>query len=491
MYLGFKAKRILLPMIIVLGLGSFAANIWYIDKNPSAVFYLPMFRFWEILVGTYLAYLNFYKHDSFLVRLDSLSANVRASIGLFFIVLGIIILDAHKLFPGYWALLPVVGTFLIISSGQNSYINKKILSHPKLVSLGLISYPLYLWHWPILSFIRIWKGREPSFIQATLAVVLSLTLAKLTFQYLEKPLKSSHFKFKTFFLTTGLVACGVLGWLIFDLDGLPDRYPEEIRAIARISDPYEYFNYEKSISRWKCHKPDASIPLSEKEEKCIDKKRPLIFLWGDSYAASLYPGLIELQKRKELGIAQFTSGNAPPFLSITKETVEPGGLTVSEIAKQNLYLINKYLPEKVILHWMYSNKNKLPLAESITAIKETIASIKKISPRTEILLIGPVPHWDVFLNQVYLKYWNINEELLPEYTKFGLNTKFLEWDSALSKASLESSVTYISPYKTFCNENGCLTRTGDSPKDLTAVDWGHLTTAASIYFINKIEEHLE
>src|SRR5690606_36478938 len=99
------------------------------------------------------------------------------------------VVDKDKAFPGWWALGPVLGTLALLSAGPQAWVNRVVLSRQPLVLLGLISYPLYLWHWPILSFARILSTDElaPSWLSA--CVALSFVLAWLTYRFIETPIR--------------------------------------------------------------------------------------------------------------------------------------------------------------------------------------------------------------------------------------------------------------------------------------------------------------
>src|SRR6185436_20277250 len=88
-------------------------------------------------------------------------ADLKAVAGLVLVAAGIALLSAQRPFPGWRALLPVAGTALLIAAGPTAWVNRRVLSNPLMVYLGLISYPLYLWHWPLLVYARIAAGGEP------------------------------------------------------------------------------------------------------------------------------------------------------------------------------------------------------------------------------------------------------------------------------------------------------------------------------------------
>ena len=126
------------------------------QNEPVRAFYSLHSRFWELLIGGVLAYVELkwpnYKKVS--LKQDSID-NVLSLIGIGLIVLSIIFFEEGVGFPGWRALLPTVGSVLIIAAGGKAYLNKYVLSNRILVFIGLISYPLYLWHWPFICIFKI------------------------------------------------------------------------------------------------------------------------------------------------------------------------------------------------------------------------------------------------------------------------------------------------------------------------------------------------
>jgi peptidoglycan/LPS O-acetylase OafA/YrhL len=180
-------KTIHVKLITTILVLSFFYNIFWINYSPKEVFYLPYTRIWEILVGVLLAWMtNANKPIKSLIPENLLSV-----IGIILILFGLFIFNKDTQYPSYYATLPVLGTGLLIFAGQNSYINKKLLSINILVYIGLISFPWYLWHWPLLSIFQIIYGERPPSIVIILIVLVSLFLAILSYHFLEKPIRSS------------------------------------------------------------------------------------------------------------------------------------------------------------------------------------------------------------------------------------------------------------------------------------------------------------
>ena len=172
-------------MIAAVAAVSFALNLFLTSKRPDAAFYLPMPRFWELMAGSALAYASFYKNP---VRGRWLG-ETQAVLGALLIAASVAVLDEARAFPGWWALMPVAGAALVISAGPQAWINRRLLGHPAVVFVGLISYPLYLWHWPLLAYARIVVGAEPSAGARIALCAASVLLAWLTYELVEKRIR--------------------------------------------------------------------------------------------------------------------------------------------------------------------------------------------------------------------------------------------------------------------------------------------------------------
>jgi peptidoglycan/LPS O-acetylase OafA/YrhL len=175
---------------VLIVLASFAINIWWIFRAHSTdAFYLPFSRVWELALGSCLATMppalgRFSKSCSPMLR------NLVSWAGVGLIIVAVFMFDASTNFPGWRALLPTIGTVLIIWSGPAAWLNSVLLRHPAAVLIGLISYPIYLWHWPLLSFLSICDAGTP--LLRVAAVVLSVVLSWMTYRFLEMPIRRAQ-----------------------------------------------------------------------------------------------------------------------------------------------------------------------------------------------------------------------------------------------------------------------------------------------------------
>ena len=167
---------------------SFVAGWIEMYRDFFAAFYFPWNRAWELFAGAFLAYLSVFKKMKSFHDQEKLCSFV-SFLGLLLLSFGVFCLDEKTPFPGWAALLPVSGTFLMIASGPEAWLNRVCLSWKPLVGLGTVSYAWYLWHWPLLSFVQIVEDKLTS-VAAIVVILVSLGLAMLTYYAVERPLLS-------------------------------------------------------------------------------------------------------------------------------------------------------------------------------------------------------------------------------------------------------------------------------------------------------------
>jgi peptidoglycan/LPS O-acetylase OafA/YrhL len=220
LWLAFRAAANLRLIVIVLVLVSFGISIVLSRTNMTADFYLPFSRFWELLAGAILA----------LKRTDTLAPKIRSlisSAGLGALLLSVAVFKPEMRFPGWLALLPVGGAAAVIFAGPDAFANRIIFSNRAVVSVGLISYPLYLWHWPLISYSHVIRlGKAPTPLLATALVAASFVLAWATYRFIEYPIRFGKFRdHRTKLIAVCVAAIGGCGLLIWIEGGFPGRFP--------------------------------------------------------------------------------------------------------------------------------------------------------------------------------------------------------------------------------------------------------------------------
>jgi hypothetical protein len=252
--------------------------------------------------------------------------------------------------------------------------------------------------------------------------------------------------------------------------GFDFRVPGAVRNFAHVT--------VDENAEWRLHR--CLIELGEDSshfsDACVDRSRhPLVFLWGDSVAAALYPGLRDDQRALGYGLAQFTIAGCPPVLGFTPRT-RP------HCKDDNAFVaaaISKYRPEIVLLHsfWAYEGL-------SFDQIDQTVADILSRGA-ARIVLLGPPPLWDGDLPHAVLQYYWNKGSLIPEYSRFKL-VDLRPTERVLREKAASLGIEYLSVWDAMCNEDGCRTQIGNSPEDLMGFDRIHLTLKGSNLVADRI-----
>jgi hypothetical protein len=161
-------------------------------------------------------------------------------------------------FPGWLALLPAAGAVSLILAGPMATVNRFILSNRVAVFVGLISYPLYLWHWPLISYAYVLRsGKPPPPLIATALVAASFLLAWITYRFIEYPIRfGAHRLRRTQIIAACVAALGGFGLVTWAASGFPERFPGlDIRKIsdAKVDADFkptkgmEVFDYDRTL----------------------------------------------------------------------------------------------------------------------------------------------------------------------------------------------------------------------------------------------------
>ena len=230
LWLAWRTKINPFATLLACALASFLLAITSVTTDSAANFYLPLQRAWELLFGALLASLSlvFTRHPA---KTNTISA-VAALIGLSLILLTAVFFDQATMPTIVASLLAVVGCSLLIWAGSNAWLNRVVFASQIFIYIGRISYPLYLWHWPLLSFAYIVDGGSPSSATLTIILVLSFALASATYHFIEQPLRLSSLPqgAKAVGVTVMLAIIGGLGYFVFVMNGMPSRQIEHYHA---------------------------------------------------------------------------------------------------------------------------------------------------------------------------------------------------------------------------------------------------------------------
>jgi peptidoglycan/LPS O-acetylase OafA/YrhL len=210
MALAFATRSTGRMIAVAVGL-SLVFSAYWTPRHPADAFYLPTTRLWELGLGALLE-----RGQSHLLALRPVglaAADHFVSIAGLLLIAGAVLLFSSDLpLPGVWALIPTLGAALVIAAGPQAVVNRKLLSHPVFVHIGKISYPLYLWHWPLLSLTRVTSPTSPSTMARLGILVVAGIASELTYRYVELPVRRRPYsKLMVGGLLAGLISIAAVG----------------------------------------------------------------------------------------------------------------------------------------------------------------------------------------------------------------------------------------------------------------------------------------
>lgn len=459
-------------LIAVTAVASFVLNVAEIRHHPTSTFYSPLSRAWELLMGAALAYRP--------VSLTTVQRSAASVVGIALIVFAAFALKSSSRFPGWWALLPSAGACLIIAAGPGAWANRAILSRSVMVGIGLISFPLYLWHWPLLALGRDLVETDLGRVGLLLASGL---LAWATFALVEKPLRfGGRSTLKAYALGGLMLVLACVAGTIYQGVGYPSRYPEFIQNATQ----YDLDGYRSGI-RWRKCFMDNGQSATPLPAECIEQgRKPLLMLWGDSGAASLYPGFRGLEGYR---VAQVTTSLCPPLLGFVSETnpaCESNNNAAFEVVKRET-------PKLAVLTAIWSNYDS-------ASLKTTIAALKNAGvPR--VVVLGPVPAWKEPPSRTVFRTWKDDPlhrtpSARLDYSTEGMFAGQPDTDSkAMRSRHLETNLPsvvasaggeYISTFKLLCEVDSCLVRSNDKAGDSFYLDQVHLNRVGAEFVVRSL-----
>jgi len=294
--------------ILFLAVLSLISAAWLIKSNPTAAFYLIHARAWELFVGSLLAL------GALPVVHHGLVRELLALTGLILIAFAATVFDSGTQFPGITALLPTVGAALIIYAGnEGESVVSRLLSVRPMVAVGLISYSLYLWHWPIIAYIRVYSITEPPTLAYPLALLLMFALAVLSWKFVERPFRHKVLLSRPRSMLVGSALASaaliVISVLIAKGGGLPWR-----------DGGSHYDSLVAQNDNWRVCEGRAARAeeLSDLCELGVKNADASFLLWGDSHARALYTGLDQQASTSRASGRYAAKAACPPLLNLER-----------------------------------------------------------------------------------------------------------------------------------------------------------------------------
>lgn len=466
-------------------LGSFLTNLYRAYLVPSDVYLAPATRFWELMSGALLSLIKTKTHQ----REGHLNSQAESSsafgelfsiCGLLLIVIPAFWISETTIFPGWLAVLPVVGALTLIHLGTRHRTIRCILTNKPIILIGLISYPLYLWHWVLRSFLLLDLGLEPSALSRCVTLLISLLLAYACYRWVETPIRQSNRqKVTTALLLLSAALVALSASIIVGAKGFPHRFPELVDA-EKIDPVFP--------SEWRmrsCLLNGSQTPEDLADECFADsldatdtsRRRMRVLLWGDSYAAHLYPGLKSFQN----GAANITQINMVACFP------EKGFRSKNS---QNCWMIYDFVMSHLSKHYydlviVAANWDSYPGRTTERGLSSTLNELKAVFPN-DVVLFGPPPRWSMPLGKIMAKkYRRFNNHGLPERLTDSLSQEPFELDERMAKIATSKDIGYISIIRHLCDHNGCLARRGSQ---LMSMDDGHLSAEASHALFDSITD---
>ena len=306
-------------LVVILAVLSLAYSGWgTTPRNTAQLFYLPQSRAWELMLGAMLAL-------GLVPRIGT--RWLREAVGLLglgMIAFAVTQFSSATPFPGLWATIPCIGAILVIHTGQRrDTAVYGLLSLQPLVFVGLISYSLYLWHWPVIVFAENYFGRPIALNETLFLILLSIAIAMLSWQYVERPFRfvgqEAIFSSRPAFLgvigALGLTA--FIGGTIYFDGGLQGRLaPETLRSYL-VSRDHNALR-DECLGTGGRTLPPASL-CTRPAHKAADTSD--IIVWGDSHGDALFPAIAMIGQAHGLSTRQVTSVACPPLLGAERAAV--------------------------------------------------------------------------------------------------------------------------------------------------------------------------
>lgn len=358
---------------------SLAAAVVQVPRNPSAAFYLPHLRAWELALG---ALLTFVPAGAAWRR----SRELAAALGLALIAYSVFTLTERDAFPGLNAVPPTLGAALFIWAGAGGLtLIGRALAVAPVRFIGLISYSLYLWHWPIIVFYRQITGREhPPGAHIAALTVGAIVLAALTWRYVEQPFRKRGGVFgrRRVVFTAGIGAALCVmatAGVVVRADGFQGRLDAQVSKVLA----YTHYYPKKEFRVGQCFQEPGGTAADFDRAECIPAPgQKSVMLWGDSTVAQYYWGIKEPLKAAGYAVGQITASSCPPLLGKVVND-RPNCKAINDFAIEQIQAAR---PTIVVLGAMW------PLdAASYAQFQDTVARIQ--SAGSQVVVMGNVPRF--------------------------------------------------------------------------------------------------
>jgi len=461
-------------IVVSCAIASFVWSVVDVRLDPGAAFFLPFTRAWELLLGTILA-LRIIPVPRARILRECLSA-----FGILAILRSLLVLTVNTPFPGEHALLPCLASGAIILAGEEGEtLAGRLLSQRPVVFIGLISYSLYLWHWPLLVFskIAVFKTLDvPASGTNLLLAVMSIAIAAASWWFVETPFRTGrHRPDKRLILVFGATCIPIFvasALVLSSTRGLTGRFPPSARAVA------DYLDYAGShpnelrtiFGTGSCYLDRRQAVSDFRERECMKAipGKQAVLIFGDSHAANLRSGLES--SNPKISFLQATSSSCPPTLTQNRSSTPECKRFVNKV----LY---EYIPQNPINFVLLAAKWN---STDLNNLKETVDFLHRKG--VTVIVFGPLPVYDTDLPRLLAKSITRGE---VDYARKHLSPKQQALDDEMSRMAAERwHVPYVSPLRILCPNGKCVEYVAqDVPLEF---DMSHLTLQGSEYLGQEV-----
>jgi peptidoglycan/LPS O-acetylase OafA/YrhL len=393
-------KRWILGSFLMIAVISFLLSEWAVHNSPTANFFLLPTRLWELGIGASIAFYFLYRKKTVHDLLEhKILKEVGGLLGLSMILFSVFFYSESTPFPSSYALVPTIGTGLIILFSSTGTIAGKILANRFLVGIGLVSYSAYLWHQPLFAFARHASPLKSEQYVFVLLIIATFVLSYLSWRFIEAP-----FRNKKKFSRTNIFSFALAGSIFFITFGLYGHYTNgfDSRKTATGIPLIKFSNALRTNSGL-----SKDCTLENLSDKCQIGKEPEVLLWGDSHAQHLATGLKSSATNRDF--IQITMSSCRPFIGlailgkITPDALDRTQSWAINCVENNdkvlAWLASKESIEYVILAspysftpYVYYEGDVVKTADDVVikAFLKTINEIRKLGKKP--IVISPVPN---------------------------------------------------------------------------------------------------
>jgi peptidoglycan/LPS O-acetylase OafA/YrhL len=468
LWLILKSRQPRLIYLILLLVG-FGASIWAASIHQNSAFYLSPFRAWELLLGGALVVIDFPR-----IKSPAL-AELTALVALAAIIFAVVTFNTSTQIPGAPALLPCGGAALLMHIGKSKRtVVAKVLELRPFVAAGLISYSLYLWHWPLLAFARLYLLR-PLTVYETLAVLAaSGMLALVSWSLIEIPFRKKTVSRKTrryFALAASVVFISVVV-ATYATDGLPQRFTSRVDYLASFENKSDIRDAFSRLGVSQCFGFEHEGDLVSQVDKCLapSAKHPSIAIWGDSHAAMYFSGLMESVEFRKQNVSVAALASCAPVAGIVKPVQCP------EFYSAVGHSLAQTKPDVVIIagYW-----DSLGLPISVLAARLHTTINKLLLQGAQVILVGPGVEFDESLPVILAR-----DASRGRYGENHTRAGIVSADDYLAKEfERTKGITYISVVRAMCPGGACITTVEGTP---ISSDESHLTREGGKFVSAKV-----